>query len=190
MTDNVLRRDRPGSSIPLALLLIFVGMAALALPVLTSWSVVLIIAWLIISSGVIQFIHAFRSKGVGTILWKVVVALLYLVVGGYLVLHPLLGAAALTLMLAVFFVIEGATDLVTYSKVRAVSGAGWILFDGVVTLVLGLLVWRHWPSSSAWVIGALVGISMISTGVTRLMIGLAARRRQTLEPPSEMRRAA
>lgn len=190
MTDNVLQRDRPRSSIPLALLLIFVGMVALALPMLTSWSVVLVIAWLIISSGVIQLIHAFRSRGVGTILWKVAVALLYLVVGGYLVFHPLLGAAALTLMLAVFFVVEGATDLVTYFKVRNAPGAGWIVFDGIITLVLGLLVWRHWPSSSVWVIGALVGISMISTGVTRLMIGLAARRRQTPELPSEMRRAA
>jgi uncharacterized membrane protein HdeD (DUF308 family) len=188
MTENVGTTSRP--SIPLAVLLIFLGMAALALPALTSWSVVLIIAWLIISSGVIQFIHAFRSKGVGTILWKVVVALLYLVVGGYLVFHPLMGAAALTLMLAVFFVVEGATDLVAYFKVRKAPGSGWIFFDGIVTLILGLLVWRHWPSSSLWVIGALVGISMISTGVTRLMIGLAARRRQITELPSEMRRAA
>ena len=188
MTENLRTTSRP--SIPLAVLLIVLGMAALALPALTSWSVVLVIAWLIISSGVIQFIHAFRSKGVGTILWKVVVALLYLVVGGYLVFHPLMGAAALTLMLAVFFVVEGATDLVTYVKVRKAPGSGWIFFDGIVTLILGLLVWRHWPTGSLWVIGALVGISMISTGVTRLMIGLAARRRQITELPSEMRRAA
>jgi uncharacterized membrane protein HdeD (DUF308 family) len=165
-------------------------MAALALPIVSSWSVVLVIAWLIISSGVIQLVHAFRSKGVGTILWKIVVAVLYLVVGGYLLFHPLLGAAALTLMLAVFFVVEGAMDLVTYFRIRRVAGAGWIFFDGIVTLILGLLVWRHWPSSSLWVIGALVGISMISTGVTRLMIGLAARRRGTPHMPSEMRRAA
>ncbi|HKF05869.1 MAG TPA: HdeD family acid-resistance protein [Candidatus Sulfotelmatobacter sp.] len=188
MTENTTTTSRP--SIPLAVLLIVLGMAALALPALTSWSVVLVIAWLIISSGVIQFIHAFRSKGAGTILWKVVVALLYLVVGGYLVFHPLLGAAALTLMLAVFFVVEGATDLAAYFRVRRAPGAGWIFFDGVITLLLGVLVWRHWPSGSLWVIAALVGISMISTGVTRLMIGLAARRRQIPELPSEMRRAA
>jgi uncharacterized membrane protein HdeD (DUF308 family) len=165
-------------------------MVALALPIVSSWSVVLVIAWLIIASGVIQLVHTIRSRGVGNPLWKFVVALLYLVVGGYLLFHPLLGAAALTLMLAVFFVIEGATDMVTYFRIRKVPGAGWIFFDGIVTLILGLLVWRHWPSSSLWVIGALVGISLISTGVTRLMIGLAARRRETLEMPSEMRRAA
>jgi len=50
------------------------------------------------------------------------------------------------------------------------------LFDGIVTLILGVLVWKQWPSSSLWVIGTLVGISMVFTGTTRLMIGLAARR--------------
>lgn len=190
MVDDANAVNRSRSSIPLALLLIIVGIAALALPILTSWSVVLVIAWLIISSGVIQLVHAFRSKGVGTILWKIVVALLYLVVGAYLLFHPLLGAAALTLFLAVFFVVEGAADLVTYFRVRWAPGAGWIFFDGIVTLLLGILVWRHWPSRSLWVIGTLVGISMISTGVTRLMIGLAARRKRTLEMPSDIRRAA
>jgi len=55
----------------------------------------------------------------------------------------------------------------------------WILVDGIVTLILGILVWRQWPSSSLWLIGTLVGISMIMTGMTRLMIGMAARRALT-----------
>jgi uncharacterized membrane protein HdeD (DUF308 family) len=186
--ENTTTRSRP--SISLAILLIICGMAALALPIITSWSVVLVIAWLIIVSGVVQLVHVIRSRETGNNLWKLVVAVLYLVVGIYLLFHPLLGAAALTLMLAAFFVVEGATDLVTYFRVRKAPGAGWIFFDGVVTLILGVLIWRHWPSSALWVMGALVGISMISTGVTRLMIGLAARRRRTLEMPSEVRRVA
>jgi len=67
-------------------------------------------------------------------------------------------------------------DLVAYFQTRAIPGSGWILFDGIVTLILGILVWRQWPSSSLWVIGTLVGISMIFTGMTRLMLSLAARR--------------
>jgi uncharacterized membrane protein HdeD (DUF308 family) len=54
--------------------------------------------------------------------------------------------------------------------------------DGIITLILGLLVWRQWPSSSLWVIGTLVGISMIFTGTTRLMISLAARRLASVNP--------
>jgi uncharacterized membrane protein HdeD (DUF308 family) len=104
------------------------------------------------------------------------VAILYLIVGLYFLLHPLIGVAAFTFALAVFFVVEGVFDLVAYFQARNAAGSGWILFDGIVTLILGLLVWRQWPSSSLWVIGTLVGISMIMTGTTRLMMGLSARR--------------
>jgi uncharacterized membrane protein HdeD (DUF308 family) len=152
------------------------GFLAIALPFATSWGVVIIIAWLIVFGGITQFIHAFQSQGAGHILWKLVVAVLYMIVGFYFVAHPLLGIAAFTLALAIFFVIEGITDLVTYFRERSAAGAGWILFDGIVTLLLGIMVWRHWPSTSLWVIGTLVGISMVFSGMTRLMVGLAVRR--------------
>jgi uncharacterized membrane protein HdeD (DUF308 family) len=97
-------------------------------------------------------------------------------------MHPVLGVASFTLLLACFFVAEGAIDLVVYFGNRRMHGAGWILFDGIVTLFLGVLVWKQWPSSSAWVIGTLVGISMILTGNTRLMISLAARRLNKVVP--------
>ena len=165
-----------GMSILWAVLLIIFGFLAITLPFATSWGVVLILAWLIIFSGGFQFIHAFQSTGAGHIAWKLLVAIVYLIFGIYLLLHPVIGVAALTLVLAVFFVIEGVMDLVAYFQNRKAGASGWILFDGIVTLVLGVLVWRQWPSSSLWVIGTLVGISMIMTGTTRLMMALAVRR--------------
>ena len=165
-----------GGSIAWAILLIIFGFLAIALPFATSWGVVVVLAWLIIFSGGFQFVHAFQSQGVGHILWKLLVAILYLIVGIYLLLNPLLGVATLTLMLAIFFVLEGIFDLVAYFRGRHLPGSGWILFDGIVTLILGILVWRQWPSSSLWVIGTLVGISMIFTGMARLMLSLAARK--------------
>ncbi len=165
-----------GKSIVWSILLIVFGFLAIALPFATSWGVVVVIAWLIVFSGGFQFIHAFQSHGVGHVLWKLLVAVLYLIVGLYFLLHPLLGVAAFTFALAIFFVVEGVFDLVAYFKSRHFAGSGWILFDGIVTLILGLLVWRQWPSSSLWVIGTLVGISMIFTGMTRLMLSLAAKR--------------
>ena len=163
-------------SIILAILLIVFGFLAIAIPFASSRGVVVVIAWLIVFSGGIQFIHAFQSKGVGHILWKLLVAIIYLIAGFYFLLHPILGVAAFTLALAIFFVLEGATDLVAYFQNRSQAGSGWILFDGIVTLILGLMVWRQWPSSSLWVIGTLVGISMIFTGTTRLMLGLAVKK--------------
>ena len=165
-----------GKSIVWAIVLIIFGFLAIALPFATSFGVVVIVAWLIIFSGAFQFIHAFQSQGIGSTIWKLLVAILYLIVGIYFLLNPLIGVASFTLALAFFFVAEGVIDLVVYFQSRSVGGSVWILVDGIVTLILGILVWRQWPSSSLWLIGTLVGISMIMTGVTRLMIGLAARR--------------
>jgi len=176
MAETLVSKLGSGGSIVWAILLIIFGFLAIALPFATSWGVVVVIAWLIVFSGGFQFIHAFQSQGVGHILWKLLVAILYLIVGIYFLLHPVLGVATFTLALAIFFVAEGVFDLVAYFQHRGLAGSGWILFDGIVTLILGLLVWRQWPSSSLWVIGTLVGISMIMTGTTRLMLGLAARK--------------
>ncbi len=176
MAEADVVKSSSGTSILWPIVLIIFGFLAIALPLAASWGVVVVVAWLIIFSGGFQFVHAFQSKGIGPILWKLLVAILYLVVGIGFLTHPLIGMAAFTLMLAIFFVFEGVFDLIAYFQSRHVSGSGWMLFDGIVTLILGIMVWRHWPSSSTWVIGTLVGINLIMTGMTRLMLGLAARR--------------
>ena len=180
MTQDRLATIGSGGSIAWAILLIVFGFLAIALPLGTSLGVVMIVAWLIILSGGFQFVHAFQSTGAGSIAWKLLVAVVYLIAGIYFLMHPLLGLASFTLALAFFFVAEGVMDLIAYFQNRRTEGAGWILFDGIVTLILGILVWRHWPSSSGWVIGTLVGISMLMTGVTRLMLSLTARRIRTV----------
>jgi len=176
MAPEAVSKVGSGGSILWAILLIVFGFLAITLPFATSWGLIIVVAWLIVFSGGFQFIHAFQSKGIGHILWKLLVAILYLIVGVYFLLHPVLGIAAFTFALAIFFVVEGVMDLVECFQSRQLAGSGWILFDGIVTLILGVLVWRHWPSSSLWVIGTLIGISMIFTGMTRLMLGLAARK--------------
>ncbi len=107
-----------GKSIVWAIVLIIFGFLAIALPFATSWGVVLVIAWLIVFSGGFQFIHAFQSQGIGHILWKLLVAVLYLIVGIYFLLNPILGVAAFTFALAIFFVLEGVFDLVAYFQSR------------------------------------------------------------------------
>ncbi len=165
-----------GFSIFVSVLLIFCGALAILLPIAMSVSVVILVSWLLMIGGALQVVHAFRSKGVGHILWKLAVAALYLVTGAYLLAHLGLGLAALTLVLCAFLVGEGLVDIVTWIRTPKSGISGWLLFDGIVTLILGLMIWRHWPSASLWVIGALVGINMIMTGVTRLMLTLAVRR--------------
>jgi uncharacterized membrane protein HdeD (DUF308 family) len=165
-----------GPSIMWSILLIIFGFLAMALPLATSLGVVIVIGWLLLFHGIGQLVHAFQSKGIGHIAWKLLVAVVYVVAGVYFLARPAVGAAGVTFALAIFFFAEGAVDVVAYFSTRKVGGSGWMLLDGIVTLVLGLMIWRQWPSSSFWVIGVLVGISMLMTGATRLMMALAFRR--------------
>jgi uncharacterized membrane protein HdeD (DUF308 family) len=172
--DGLKRASR--ASLVLSIVLIVFGVLAIALPIASSVGVAIVIAWLVIFDGVAQLVHAFQSQGIGHIAWKLLVAVFYLVAGAYLLANPAIGAAGLTLVLAIFLFAEGVADVVAYFSTRKSGSSGWILFDGIVTLVLGFMIWMHWPVSSLWVIGTLVGISMIMTGTTRLMMALAVRR--------------
>jgi uncharacterized membrane protein HdeD (DUF308 family) len=165
-----------GISIALSVVLIFFGVLAITLPMATSIGVVIVIGWLAVLDGVVQLVHAFQSKGVGHIGWKLLVALVYLVAGGYFIAHPVLATATFTLVLGIFLFAEGVADVVAYFATRKSGSSVWMLLDGAITLLLGFLIWSQWPVSSAWVIGTLVGISMIFTGTTRLMMSLAVRR--------------
>lgn len=171
-----LLRQASGLSILWGVLLIIFGIAALCTPLLAAVAVNALIAWLIILAGVIHLVVAFHSHGAGSMIWKLLVGLAYVAFGGYLLLHPLLGVASLTLLLASLFLVEGVLDLVLYFNLRPTRGAAWVLFDGLVTLLLALFIGLHWPSSSAWVIGTLVGVSMIMSGVARVMMSLGIRK--------------
>jgi uncharacterized membrane protein HdeD (DUF308 family) len=174
-----------GFSIVLSILLIVCGFLAILLPIEMSFGVVVVVSWLLMISGVVQFIHAFRCVGVGDTVWKAIVAVLYFVAGLYLRFNLGLGVAALTLALIVFFVAQGLIDILVYLRTRKRGASSWLLLDGVITLILGLMIWRHWPSGSLWVVGLLVGINMITTGTTRLMLTVAVRRAIKAAPEAQ-----
>ncbi len=152
------------------------GMIAIAMPLVSSIGIVILLAWVILFAGVSHLIFAFHARGVGSILWQILLGVLYLAAGIYLLINPVLGVVSLTLVLAVFLVLEGIVEIALYFSCGASSMPGWVLLDGIITLILGILIWRHWPSSSVWVIGTLIGISLIFSGISRIMLSVAARR--------------
>jgi len=177
MTEESVLRKASGWSILWGILLIIFGILAIGSPYLAAVAVTSIIAWLIILAGGAHLIYGFHAKSAGGIVWEILVALAYIVFGIYLLMHPSLGIAALTLLLATLFFIEGILDIIGFFQARRSGGrSGWLLLDGIITLLLAVLIWVHWPSSSAWAIGTLVGVSMIVSGWVRLMISLAVRR--------------
>ena len=154
-------------------LLIVLGMLAVGSPALAALAVNALIAWLIVLAGVVHLVLAFYAHRAGSLLWKLLVGIAYVFFGVYLIAHPALGVVSLTLVLASLFLVEGIFDIALFFQMRAVGGSRWILVDGIVTLLLGLMIYLQWPSSSNWAIGTLVGVSLIISGITRLMLSLA-----------------
>jgi uncharacterized membrane protein HdeD (DUF308 family) len=168
-------------------LLIVFGMVAIGSPFLAAVAVNVVVAWLIVLAGVVHLVLGFRAHGAGSMIWKILVGIAYVCFGGYLIARPVVGVASLTLLLATLFLVEGVLDIVLFFKMRPMQGAGWVLLDGIVTLLLGGMIYVQWPSSSAWAIGTLVGISLIFSGVARVMMSLAVRKAAgTIAPPSSL----
>jgi uncharacterized membrane protein HdeD (DUF308 family) len=163
-------------SIVWGVLLIVTGMLAIGAPFFAAVAVTALIAWLIVFAGIVHLAIAFHSHGAGSVIWKLLVGLAYVCFGLYVIMHPVIGLASLTLILASLFLIEGILQIVLFAKMRSIQGSSWMLIDGIITLLLGLLIYVQWPSSSAWAIGTLVGISMIMSGVSRVMLSLAVRK--------------
>jgi len=155
--------------------LLILGMVAVASPFLAAVAVNVLIAWLITMAGAVHIVLAFHAHRAGSVIWKLLVGLAYLFFGVYLITHPVLAVASLTLVLASLFLIEGLLNVVLFFQMRSMRGSSWVLIDGVITLLLGLMIYMQWPSSSAWAIGTLVGVSLIISGVTRVFMSLAVR---------------
>jgi len=162
-------------SIGLSVLMIVAGVFAIASPLAAGVAVNVLVAWLLIFSGCAHLVFAWHTRSTGGFLWELLVGILYIFTGVYLLVHPLAGLASLTIALAIYLFLEAALEFVLGFTLRPLPGSGWLLFDGIITLILAVMIWRTWPSSTAWVIGTLVGISMLFSGTSRLMISVAAR---------------
>jgi len=182
-------RQASTSSIVWGILLIVLGVVVVGFPVHTAFAVSVVIAWTLVLVGVVQLIIGFQAHRAGTLVWKLLVGLAYICFGVYLRAHATLGVVSLALLLATLFLIAGIFDIVMFFQMRATQGSIWVLIDGIVTLLLGLVIYRHWPSGSAWVLGTLVGISMIVNGFTRVMLSMVVRR-ATAAGSSSLRNAA
>ena len=165
-----------GWSIVLGILMIIAGIIAMLEPGLAGVVITYVVGWSAIFNGVAQIIFGFRTHGGLHIVLEVILGIIYIIAGIFLLMHPLGGLLALTLILASFLLVYGVFALVLAFQMRPRTGWGWVLFDGIITILLGVLVWRHWPFNADWVVGTLFGISIFVSGITRLMVSLALRR--------------
>jgi uncharacterized membrane protein HdeD (DUF308 family) len=172
-----------GWLLALGILMIILGVLAIAAPYGATLAVQFALGWILVIGGIAEAIHAFMAKGWGGFVLELLSAILYVVVGVLLLTNPVGGALALTIVLAVFLIVEGIFKILMAFRVRDHGGWGWLLASGILSVLLGVLIWAEWPYSGLWVIGLLVGIQLVFTGWSLVMLSLAARAyRQTPAP--------
>jgi len=162
-------------SIVLSVLMMVTGVLAISIPMIAGVAVTAIVGWLLLFSGLFHLAFAWRAGRPGAVLWQILLGLLYGAIGVYIIASPVAGLASLTLAIALYLLIEGVLEFVLWSRFRGIPGSGWLMVDGIITLVLAVMIWSTWPSSAVWVVGTLIGISMLFSGITRLMLSTAAR---------------
>jgi uncharacterized membrane protein HdeD (DUF308 family) len=174
-TQAIETKGSVGWSIALSIAMILAGLFAITVPQAAGLSVSLVVAWLLIFSAAAHFVFAWHRRGAGGVIWELLLGVVYGFIGIYILLHPVAGLVSLTLGIAFYLFAEGVLELILSIKLRPLPGSGWLLFDGVITLLVGFMIWRAWPVSSNWAIGTLVGVSMLFAGLSRLMMSLATR---------------
>jgi uncharacterized membrane protein HdeD (DUF308 family) len=151
------------------------GILAMILPLTFAFGIAFVVGGAFFVGGGAHLVFAFQTRGLGGFLWHMVLVALYETAAIFLLANPLLSVISLALVLAVFLMIEGVLELALYFRLRRSRHSGWLLMDGVGTLVLGVLMIGQWPPASPEVIGTLIGISMILSAVSRALLSLAIR---------------
>ncbi len=166
--------DRWGRLLALGIVTIALGVAALIFAPFATLGTVFVLGWLITISGVVEAIHALHVRRWSGVFLHLAGGVLGVLLGLLIVTHPTSGALVLTMLLAAYLAVIGLYRAITALYLRHPSW-GWAVLDGIVTLVLGLLLWTAWPLSALWFLGFAVGIALLLRGWTVVMFAVAVR---------------
>jgi len=161
------------------ILSIFVGFSAMGSPLLFSLVIARFLGLFLLVSGVISLVLAIVGKHKGH---RVMEALLGVIriAAGVLLLNCLPSSVAIiTLIFAIYLVAEGVSTSLTALRMRATPGWGWMLFSGLASFILGIMVYNRWPSGSTAILGLLFGINLLLNGTSLLALGFSARKPAT-----------
>lgn len=154
---------------------IILGFLALMAPGLTGFSIALLVGVLVILGGLVRMIWAFGAGGFGKGLLGFAIGGLTLLCGIALVSNPLFSAGVLTIVLAVYFVADGLSEVAAGFQGRLANGRGWLLFSGIVSILCGIMIWQQYPLAGAWAIGILLGIKLFMVGLVMITGGSVIR---------------
>jgi uncharacterized membrane protein HdeD (DUF308 family) len=159
------------------IVLVILGLAAIAVPPLAGLAITIFLGWMFLVSGIIQFILTFSARQLPGFGWSLLSAILASAAGIVLLLWPVQGTLSLTLVVGVYFVMEGvATIMYALDHRKQLSQRwAWLVAAGIADLVVAALIVTGLPGSAAWAIGLLVGINLLFGGASLIAMALAAR---------------
>jgi uncharacterized membrane protein HdeD (DUF308 family) len=166
-------QERSGWLVTLGIVLILLGVVALGDSIIATLVSVILLGWLLVVSAIFEAVHWLRGREERHFL-DLFVFILDFIVGLVLLRNPAAGALALTLVLAVFFLVGGLVRMFGAIASEAPHRA-WAIVDGAISALLGILLWLHWPSSALWFIGFAIGVGLIVRGWAWIMLGLRLR---------------
>lgn len=149
------------------------GGLAIAMPWIAGQSILMMVGILVMAAGIMRMIWAFQAGSLGKGILVFLIGVLTLLAGIAVIAHPLMSSAVLTIMLAVYFLADGVSELISAFSVK--EGKGWLLFDAVVTVMLGIMIFTGFPLAGTVAIGVFLGIKLLFVGITMLTIRSAAR---------------
>jgi uncharacterized membrane protein HdeD (DUF308 family) len=159
----------------LGMALIVLGVIALADSVFVTVVSILVLGSVLLVAGLVEAVQALRHRRSAHLFLHALNAALSMVIGLMLVRHPLVGAAVVTMLLAAYFTVAGIFRIVAALALRTPS-RGWALANGIVTLLLGIMVWAQWPVSGLWILGLFIGLDLIVVGCSQVMLAAAVRK--------------
>ena len=168
-------KARSGWMIGLGIVTIILGALAIGSPFVAGVSVVIVVGSLLLISGLGQCIFAFRTGSFGSGLLAFVLGTLTVVCGGMMIGHPIFGLEVLTIVLIAYLIVEGVMEVFVGIQLRPMASWGWVVVSGVVSIILGIFLWRDWPLTGLLAIGILLGIKLLLLGTWMMMIGFAGR---------------
>lgn len=155
-------------------ILILLGVFAMGAAGFTTLFSMVFLGTVLLAGGIVQGVNAIRTRNGGGFLVNVLSSILYIVMGILLIMNPAIAAITLTLLLAAFYTVSGLFKIIASISNRFAHW-GWMLFSGIVSLILGLLIWSQWPISGLWVIGLFVGIDLIIAGWIWVTLALSTK---------------
>lgn len=155
-------------------ILLLCGLLAVAAPLAAGVSITILVGLLLTAGGIGQCLLALRAGAFGKGLLVFLIGGLTIIAGVFMLTQPLEGLEAITLFLAAYFLATGIFELIAAMQMRPTAGWGWMLLNGVVTLVLGLVIWRQFPLSGAWAVGVLFGLKLMMGGWWLVLLGRGA----------------